>query len=70
MPSCKCGAAVTIAQTEGGDKLVLEAYSEPIGADRFAIINYGADPVVVAPIDGSSPIDGYSNHKVRCPFQP
>lgn len=69
MPSCKCGAAVTIAQTEGGDRVVLEGYSEPIGDHRFTIIDYVTEPVVVAPIDGSSPIDGYSNHKVRCPFQ-
>lgn len=68
MPSCKCGASVVVAQTEGGHQIVLEGYSEPIGRGRYAL-DFTTNPVTAIPLDGSSPVDGYSNHKVRCPFQ-
>jgi hypothetical protein len=68
MVACRrCRAPITLGQTEDGVEVELEAYSEPVGDYRYTIVAFDTEPWTVRPLDGSSPIDGYTDHKVRCP---
>jgi hypothetical protein len=65
----QCRAPVVEARTEEGERVVLEVFEETPSGDSFLVLDYSARPWVVAPHDGRTLVEGYMNHKVRCPFQ-
>lgn len=64
-----CHAPVLEARTEDGERVVLEVFEQPPSRDSFLVLDYASQPWVVTPHDGRTLVEGYMNHKIRCPFQ-
>jgi hypothetical protein len=55
------------ARTEDGERIVLEVFEEAASRDSFLVLRYDTSPWTVTPHDGRTLVEGYTNHKVRCP---
>lgn len=61
-----CGAPITHARTETGEAVPLEKWTEPVGEDRYRIVQLGP-PLIVAKVSAQSSIDAYPDHRKDCP---
>lgn len=65
--SCgRCGGTILVAQTEDGEGVPLEPYTQTVGEGRYRVLKPGP-PRIVELVPVGLALEGFVDHRLDCP---